>query len=311
MNSQKETHKQRRILTIIKCLMGELYDGTKPVVPITVGPHNPSGFDKFFDQRDTILDALERRLGAFNSDEIDLRFDMFGNKLNSELIDDGQNFYFESEIRDLRKNLPNWYAAGFGHPNFVADFVYWGEMPHYSRSEAICLSLGVEPEHFSKHHLTVFRDTSKERKMSPQIEFLLRREEQIDRNFPSSKYNDRIKPEEILGWVEAKNVEVHEAFPDMLRVAATPNIYDRHFDGEGNELGSPKRLDHREKVSMAKIITAIAIREYGFEPTARKSPIPKEIQDIAASLGLEVTDDTVRRYLKLGAQYLPKDWKTE
>lgn len=311
MNSQKEAHRQQRIETIMKRLMGNLYDRKMPVVPKTVGPHNPDAFNSFFDRRNAINDALSQKLNEYSLDEIDLRFDMTGGEKTSALNQDDPNLYFQQEIYALKNKHPYWYAAGFGHPNFKADFGYWSGMPHYSRNEALCLSLGVEPKYITDKDIQAYRDASQNRMMSPQIGYLLRRADLIDRTFSGAIYRDNIKPEEILGWVEAKNIEVHEEFPSMLRVAATPNVHDRLNRGKQGKLKVEGPLDHREKIKMAKIITAIAITEYGYKPNAKKSPIPKEIEDITAKLGIVVTDDTVRRYLKLGAEYLPEDWKTE
>ncbi len=53
----------------------------------------------------------------------------------------------------------------------------------------------------------------------------------------------------------------------------------------------------------------MAIDNYGYVPDARRGPIPKEIQDMMAALGLEISQDTIRKYLQIGAKHLPKDWK--
>ena len=67
----------------------------------------------------------------------------------------------------------------------------------------------------------------------------------------------------------------------------------------------------REVASLAKLLTAIAIEEYGYDPASRRSPIPREIQDIATRLGLSVSQDTIRKYLQMGARYLPKDHQND
>lgn len=67
--------------------------------------------------------------------------------------------------------------------------------------------------------------------------------------------------------------------------------------------------DKREILSLAKLLTAIAIEEYGYSPDAKRSPIPNEIENISAKFGIRVSSDTIRKYLMLGAKQLPKDWK--
>ncbi|GAB1364724.1 hypothetical protein MASR1M32_39600 [Rhodobacter sp.] len=46
-----------------------------------------------------------------------------------------------------------------------------------------------------------------------------------------------------------------------------------------------------------------------YDPGSKRSPIPTELEDIAARLGLELSHDTILKYLRLGAQHLPKNWK--
>lgn len=60
---------------------------------------------------------------------------------------------------------------------------------------------------------------------------------------------------------------------------------------------------------MAKLLVAIAIEQFGYDPGSKRSPIPTELEDVAARLGLELSHDTILKYLRLGAQHLPKNWK--
>lgn len=70
-------------------------------------------------------------------------------------------------------------------------------------------------------------------------------------------------------------------------------------------------LEGRELVSVSKLLTAIAIDAYGYDPAAKRGPIPTELQGISDKLGLGVSADTIRKYLQTGAKYLPKDWKAD
>ena len=81
--------------------------------------------------------------------------------------------------------------------------------------------------------------------------------------------------------------------------------------GDTESTPTAKRPDKREVDKIAQILTAIAISELGYRPGAKRSPIPKEIADSAANMGLEISDDTIRKYLKIGASFLPDDWETD
>ncbi len=74
---------------------------------------------------------------------------------------------------------------------------------------------------------------------------------------------------------------------------------------------SDKSLEGREIASMSKLLTAIAITEYGYDTQNRRSPIQREIQELADLLGLSVSQDTIRKYLRTGAKYLLRDWKPD
>ncbi len=74
-----------------------------------------------------------------------------------------------------------------------------------------------------------------------------------------------------------------------------PNIKDRKFS---------KPLHTREKESLMKLIIGMAIDGYGYDPEARKSPIPKELSDTLSSWGIDISDDTIRKWLKLAFQHV-------
>lgn len=60
-----------------------------------------------------------------------------------------------------------------------------------------------------------------------------------------------------------------------------------------------KPLSTLERESLLKLVVGMAIDGYGYEPTATRSPIPKQLADSLAVHGIDITDDTIRKYLKL------------
>ena len=59
---------------------------------------------------------------------------------------------------------------------------------------------------------------------------------------------------------------------------------------------------------MLKIIIAMAINGYGYDPLSSKSEIPTELEGDISSLGMSVSDDTIRKYLKEAvAKVLPEN----
>jgi len=62
-----------------------------------------------------------------------------------------------------------------------------------------------------------------------------------------------------------------------------------------------KPLLNTERNTLLKLVIGMAIKGYSHDPTASKSKAPKEIADDLLSLGIDVSDDTVRKYLKQAA----------
>ena len=61
-------------------------------------------------------------------------------------------------------------------------------------------------------------------------------------------------------------------------------------------------LSTRERETLLKLVIGMAINGYGYDPAASKSTKPKEIADDLVALGIPITDDTVRKYLKLAQE---------
>ncbi len=60
-------------------------------------------------------------------------------------------------------------------------------------------------------------------------------------------------------------------------------------------------LSTTENNTLLKLVIGMAMKGYAYDPAASKSAVPKEIADDLATLGINITDDTVRKWLKEGA----------
>lgn len=71
---------------------------------------------------------------------------------------------------------------------------------------------------------------------------------------------------------------------------------------------APKtELGNRERQTLLKIIIGMATDGYGYDPNALRSPFPKELEGILDGVGISVSDDTIRKWLKEAAQHLPQN----
>jgi hypothetical protein len=66
-------------------------------------------------------------------------------------------------------------------------------------------------------------------------------------------------------------------------------------------------LDGKSRATLLKMILGMAIDGYGYDPRAARSPIPKQIADALLLLGLSITDETVRDWLKTAMHELEWD----
>jgi len=60
-------------------------------------------------------------------------------------------------------------------------------------------------------------------------------------------------------------------------------------------------LTTNERNSLLRLVIGMAMKGYTHDPAASKNTAPKDIADDLAALGMTITDDTVRKYLKLAA----------
>ncbi len=290
---------------------GGLFAWEVPPIKQTVGPYQPEIFENFANKRDELLDAAHHALRGFVDVDISVLID--------ENLPDPENkrtawkSFLRDDIQKLQHRKPSWFSGGFGHPDYEADFEYWGQMEDYTLHEALMLSVGVEPEHLSEDWLQSAKKEMKRTKLVPTIEFLIKRHEQFRRKYPHGPFGtSNASPRFIWDWIEEVRIDVHEGFRDALgrrlyqiKVSTEIEVQNKRND---SALGKP---DPREIDKITQLFAAMAIDQLGYQPSALRSPIPKEIADLAASMGLSISDDTVRKYLRRGAAFIPEGWKPD
>ena len=286
---------------LMRRAFGKLLDWKAPNLEKSVGPHDPEVFGRFEDYLSgKVEEALALLSGLTDEQVADLAA---GSQSNKDRVLEEWREFVRSDVSALARREPPWYAGGFGHPDFAADFEHWCKMPHFSIPETLCLSIGVEPRHFDADWLVQLRKKSNQTKIWPSLVFLLLREEQLSRQFTTSIHPSRVDPWRFLDWCRKVDFEAHPEFVRLL---------EKYHASEPAPAGTeevPRRADSREVDSVAQLFTAMAIQELGYNPNQSKGPIPKEIVHLAAELGLNISDDTVRKYLRRGARFISKDWK--
>ncbi|UWR09967.1 hypothetical protein [Sulfitobacter mediterraneus] len=295
----RSSHTER----LLKRKLGTLPDWIPPKIVRSVGPFEPEIFDEILERRTEVFTACREKLASLTDAE-------FHSLISSDTLRPNQferdwERFKEAEIEKMQQIEPAWYAGGFGHPAYAADFEYWSQSPHYTNHEALLLSLGVEPKHFTERQIDTMEETVKKgTELWPSLHYMLRRREQFRRQFPWQFDASRINPQNLFAWFELIDLEIPEEFTSR---------YVTHSKGRpnDNEDQRDKPTHRREIDTVAQLFTVMAIEYYGYRPQAARSPTPKEIVEAAAKVGIAISDDTVRKYLRLGASFISPDWKPD
>lgn len=300
MNELSDYTKTEIIRKIIHSKFQGFQEWKKPVVHDLIGPYDPTDFDNYTMLLDRSIKSARQRLHGYSKDELCAKFIING-RANSESLPEWREF-LENDINRLLRTLPLWFQCGFGSEEHKADFDYWSKMQYFTLDETTCLTIGFEPKFFNEK---VFNSCIEEKYKFRNIpEFFFKRREQINRKFELFYSNSRVRFDELFEWIKTVDLDVTS---DLIISFQT--IVDRRTGKQ--KVRVSEKFDNREKIAIAKLLVAMAIDHYGYDPKAARSPIPKEIQDMCATLGLSISDDTVRKYLKLGARYLPDNWRSE
>ena len=251
-------------------------------------------------------------------------------------IDQVQTLYKEAIYK---KNLQDDQNRFFNQPDANADFDYWSKMPKWSVDEAVVLSFGKSPKIVTWKRLEGVLSY-----LSPFVEQCIKRKDLVIRAKRANYFtindipmiNEQISPNKFVSWVQANNIDFPEELAQKVMVAYEANNApktdyknilsilreqhhaSKHIDNTKEDSPllarakkqyskKPKPLHTTEKRNLLKIIIGMAIDGYGYDPKARKSPIPKELEGILDRLGISVSDDTIRARLKEAATHLPDD----
>lgn len=227
-----------------------------------------------------------------------------------------------------------------------ADFDYWSKMAHWSIDEAIALSLGRSPQIVNMKSVQPYLAPDLDRTpASPFAVEYARRMELAKRSVTWKQLFDPVLPSLFLAWsrrlelgVPAELTRAVEARGPWL--ADWKDMYDEmkvvcegwqrtsqgqaakivgltdalaqatsERDALSEQAKAPRKADlsTRERETLFKLVVGMAVRGYRYDPEAARNDAPGEIAGDLASLGIEVTDDTVRKWLKeAAATVLPK-----
>lgn len=282
----------------LKEKLGEFWDWEKPVLGHTVGPGDPNAFDTFESELKVVRTAISAQLADFSEQEL-VALKSQNSEADQELATQWQSS-FRDELILLRKLLPSRATAGFGHPFFVADFVYWGQMEHLSLHEAVLLSMGIEPSRIQESRIYKLKKTGDE--LLPAYQYLLRRHDQFIRFYPRGVEGlAHATPRFLKSKFDELDLEVHPEFYFQL---------EKRFTASSKARNQPVQteLSGQERQSALKLIAAMSCEQYGFNPNSNRNDSTKRLQEDLASVGLSLDNKTILKWLKDAAGLVDKEY---
>lgn len=184
------------------------------------------------------------------------------------------------------------------------DWKHWLNMATVTVDEAIFLSLNVDPriksvrDFSSKKGLTKLDGLNLKERLSPYADRLNQVEAALlARVLPSLiQYApiplDRSKIplglQSFIVWV--KNLPTSWGLPAELEGLMNAKL--------------PTRDSPREIASYQKILIALVVKHYKYDPAHEKSPVTSQIRGRLEAVGLSLDDETIRKCLKNSARHL-------
>jgi hypothetical protein len=206
-----------------------------------------------------------------------------------------------------------------------ASYVDWARAPFWSADECAALALGKDPGQISGLDIDQLYRTAV---FGSHLEHV---REEILAAQADKELAERIRPVEFIAWAREKKIRL----PDQLEAAVLDNeanvaalqCRNTNLRHEIQELRyqldrlraaadaapkpEPKEVTPRQRSSLLKMVIAMAMTKYGYDP-AKRNTAAEDIADEIRERGMQLSDDTVRDFLKKAAdEEMPKQQADE
>jgi len=115
----------------------------------------------------------------------------------------------------------------------------------------------------------------------------------------------KVETEKLFEWFKEQQLQLSAQYRQKIE-AQERQISDLAAQLAARPPVQPEKpLPTRERESLLKIIIGLAMEELGYDPAQARSPIPGEISGILQRRGMNLSDDTVRKYLQEARELLP------
>jgi hypothetical protein len=224
---------------------------------------------------------------------------------------------------DREKHEASERAHWSNHPLVIATnktFDHWCKAAYWNTAEAAALLIARDPTKLDQNA------SRNETKGSDTLRAFLALHELISRAVTAKQIDFSKGPGGYIAWAKRNRIDVPAALEDAVRnhghqVDDWKGICDRQAveigelkaklaaqEGAGEKSGSAKdtgRIGTRERESLLKLVLAMAIKGYVYDPKAGRNSAIREIAGDLQQLGIPLDEDTVRKYLNEARDLLP------
>jgi len=196
------------------------------------------------------------------------------------------------ELTELEEQTPF-----YNRSNAQADFEYWAKFPLWTLDEAVALTLGKDPRIITWSRVEEYTETSPFAARFDNLRrFVVRAKE-------AKRLPELVSPTNYIAWAKANHIALPpeleksvQAFsgkvPDWkalyeeakLQLASVTEELERREAAD-------KPLGEKEKNTFYRLILTMAVRGYGYDPRAVRSPTSKDIAGDTQLLGISIDED--------------------
>jgi hypothetical protein len=286
---------------------GNLLTWKRPDLAHTHGANNLDQVEHFEknlgEARDEVIVALEH----MSDDSLnDFRF-MISD--SSRISESDVGAISADRISRLHRFIPPPVAYGFGHPSYTAKFDHWARMPRLSLHEVSLLSLGADPSCMKNDKFAELKKTLERGKplWAAHASFLDQREI-FSRCFHHNGFG--YASEGILRikrWIDDLDIQVHPQFYEGLEARIAQTQVEEVAINATTPEQSLNRVSDQETETLYKLIAAMAIKGYMFEPDAKRNQATADIQSDLDQLGISLDQKTILKWVRIACDVVPKD----
>lgn len=217
-----------------------------------------------------------------------------------------------------------WSGAGATHPSMrelvqlliarptgAALVDRWAVAPFWRLEEGAALWAGKEPTEVIRKSVTGYALSSLDVSVDALHVFDLSL-----RAAETDMLPEKPSPREFLDWSASighpfsDEWEAAVAEAEQRRSASAEGDNERSLpvscDAEGDFSSIGQELGTRERDNVSKLVIGLAIKGYGYDPKRGRSEVTKDICGDLEKLGLKLSRDTIMKWLKAGAELLPR-----